>query len=244
MIEIKLSKNYNLKGYTLIEGFPGAGLVGPMAASYIVEKLSMEYIGDISSDSFPPIAAIHNGIPMYTARLYMDEKRKLLVMLAEFTIPTNVVYALGMEIISFIRKYGIKNVISIGGLPMQQPGNNAYIISSDEDFGKQAKKQGIKNIQEGVIAGVSAILLVNAVHYNIPVADILVEVNPAILNPKYAEIAIMTLDKLIGIEIDLRELEKESKVVEAKVKDMLGKAKETHDRYSKSAEPAGPPTYA
>ena len=31
MIEIKLFKDYNLKNYTLIDAFPGVGLVGPMA---------------------------------------------------------------------------------------------------------------------------------------------------------------------------------------------------------------------
>ena len=58
MIEIKLFKEQALKGYTLIEGFPGAGLVGPMASSYIIEKLGMEYIGKIESEQFPPIAVI------------------------------------------------------------------------------------------------------------------------------------------------------------------------------------------
>ena len=42
MIEIKLFKNYNLSGYTLIDAFPGIGLVGPMAGSYMIEKLEME----------------------------------------------------------------------------------------------------------------------------------------------------------------------------------------------------------
>ena len=42
MIEIKLVKDVDMKGATLIEGFPGIGLVGPMAVSYIIDKLNME----------------------------------------------------------------------------------------------------------------------------------------------------------------------------------------------------------
>ena len=38
MVEIKLFKDYNLSGYTVIEGFPSAGLVGPMAVSYMIDK--------------------------------------------------------------------------------------------------------------------------------------------------------------------------------------------------------------
>ena len=58
MIEIRLFKDQNLKGYTFIEGFPGAGLVVPMASSYMIEKLGMEYVGYLNSDMFPPIAAV------------------------------------------------------------------------------------------------------------------------------------------------------------------------------------------
>ena len=31
-----------IKGYTLVEGFPGMGLVGTIAANYLVEKLNFE----------------------------------------------------------------------------------------------------------------------------------------------------------------------------------------------------------
>ena len=41
---VELQKT-SLDGYTLIEGFPGMGLVGTIAAKYIVEKLNYEYIG-------------------------------------------------------------------------------------------------------------------------------------------------------------------------------------------------------
>ncbi|MGC8676479.1 MAG: proteasome assembly chaperone family protein [Candidatus Micrarchaeia archaeon] len=243
MLEIKLFQEKNLKGYTLIEGFPGAGLVGPMAASYIIEKLNMDYIGYIDSDLFPPITAVHDGVPMFTARLYADQKNKLAVVLSEFTIPTNAVHALGLELLSFSRKYGIAKIISIGGMPSQQQSGNAYVIASQKELADKAIKLGIKPIEEGVIAGVSAILLTGAVQLDIPMLDILVEVNPEIMDPKYAEIAIGALNKLLNISIDLTELEKETKEVEAKVREILKKTKETHDHYNKAAEAVEPPTY-
>ena len=243
MLEIKLFKDQNLKGYTLIEGFPGAGLVGPMAASYIIEKLNMQYIGYIDSDLFPPITAVHSGVPMYTARLYADPKNKLVVVLSEFTIPTNAVHALGMELLSFVRKNNIAKIISIGGIPSQQISENAFMIASQQSLIKEGQKYGIKPIEEGVIAGVSAVLLTGASDFNIPMINILVEVNPEIMDPKYAEIAISALNKLLGINIDLKELDKEAKLVEAKVREMLKKTKETHDHYDKAAEAVEPPTY-
>ncbi len=239
MIEIKLFKDRSLKGYSLIEGFPGIGLVGPMAASYMIEKLEMEYIGYIRSDLFPPIAAVHNGIPMNTARIYADTKDKLVVVLSEFTIPTSVVYQLGSELMSFMRKNGIGNIISIGGTPTQKQGPAPYIISSDSAMVKKAAAQGIKRIQEGVIAGVSAVLMTSADEFGITASNLLVEVNPVIMDPKYAKTAIQGLQKLTGLKIDLADLDKETKEVEARVREMLKKAKDTHEHYNEAAAGAG-----
>lgn len=245
MIEIMLHKPMNFKGYTLIEGFPGAGLVGPMAASYMIEKLRMANVGYIESDLFPPIAAVHDGIPMHTARLYADSKNKLLVVFSEFTIPQSVIYQLANEVLSFVRKNGIVKIISMGGMPSQKQTDQAYVISLDQDLLKKATKLGLKQVKEGVIAGVNALLVVGAKEFNIPTITVLVEVNPIIMDPKYAEVAINGLKKLIGIQIDLSELEQESKEVEARIRDIVKKAKDSHEHYNKATEEAsGPPSIA
>ncbi len=244
MIEIVLHEKAELRGYTLVEGFPGAGLVGPMAASYMIEKLSMKNIGHIESDLFPPIAAVHDGLPMHTARIYADAKNKLVVVLSEFTIPQHVIYQLAAELLSFVRKAGISRIVSIGGMPSQKPSDAAYIIASQPSMTKEAAKQGLKPVNEGVIAGVSALLITGAKEFDIPTMDLLVEVNPLIMDPKYAEVAISGLSKLLGIKIDTAELESEAREVEARVRDMVKKAKETHEHYGKSSDEAGPPSYA
>ncbi|MGC8710143.1 MAG: proteasome assembly chaperone family protein [Candidatus Micrarchaeia archaeon] len=244
MIQIKLFGKYNFEGYTLLEGFPGAGLVGPMANSYIIEKLNMEYIGYIESDKFPPITAIHDKIPMFPVRIYKEDKYKLIAIISEFTIPTELIYELGSELMDFIRKNNLSNIISIGGIPTQKPTENAFIISSEKDMLQKASSMGIKPIEEGVIAGVSAILLANATEFKIPVINILVEVDPNIMDPKYAEVAITNLKKITDIDINIDELEKEAKLVEAKVREAMKKTRDSHETYKRASEATGPSMYA
>ncbi len=244
MIQIKLLKEQNLKNYTIMEAFPGIGLVGPMAGSYMIEKLKMEYIGHIESDQFPPITTIHHSIPMFPARIYKNEKLKLLLFMSEFTISPLLVYQLALEILAFARKYGAEKIVSVGGMPAQKPVDTIYIASSNSAILKKAQKMGLKAIEEGVVSGVSAALLVGAAEYKIPAFDILVEVNPSITDPKYAEIAIEGLNKVLDIDIDLSELDKEAKIVEAKIREMLSKVKNTHDQYASSSESTGPSMYA
>lgn len=247
MMEIKLFKNYNLEGYTLIDAFPGIGLVGPMAGSYMIEKLRMEQIGYIDSDTFPPIAAIHEGVPMFPARLYMDKGYKIIVAMSEFVIPATSVYLLSRELLAFIRKSAIARVISISGMPSQKPSDTIFVTSPNPDVMKKAGKLGLKPIEAGVVAGVGAVLMTNAYQYNVTSMNILIEVNPQIMDPKYAELAITGLNKIIDIDVDLKDLDAEAKEVESKIKDMLKKTKESPEHYNKAADAtggAGPSMYA
>ncbi len=244
MIDIKMFKDANLKGYTLIDAFPGAGLVGSMAGSYMIEKLGMEYIGYIESDEFPPIATIHNSMPMFPARIYKSDKSKFIIIISEFTVPSNSIYQLSREIMAFVRKYGISQIISISGMPSQKPSGKVFLASPDPQTVKKATKLGIKAIEDGVIAGVSAVLMTNADQFNIPVMNLLVEVNPTIMDPKYAEIAISGLNKLLDTNIDLRDLEKEAEIVEAKIRGLMKKMKDSHDTYTNATDAAGPSMYA
>ncbi|MDE1855712.1 MAG: proteasome assembly chaperone family protein [Candidatus Micrarchaeota archaeon] len=244
MIEIKLFKDAKLKGYTLLEGFPGAGLVGPMANSYIIEKLQMQYIGHIESDAFPPIAAVHDGMAMFPVRIYKDDKYRLIVIMSEFSIPATMIYELSQELLAFIRKQGIEKVVSIGGMPTLKPINAAYGIATTKELNDKIKSAKINMISEGVVAGVSAILLANGPEYNIPIVDLLVQVDPTIMDPKYAITAITNLKKIININVSTDELEKEAKVIEAKVRDIMKKARDSHESYKNATEAAGPSMYA
>lgn len=244
MIEIKLFKDYDLKGYRMIDAFPGAGLVGPMAGSYIIDKLGMEYIGYIDSDSFPPIAAIHGGKPVFPARVYKDDKYKLVVVISEFIIPSALIYQLSRELLEFIRRYGMRTVLSLSGMPASKPSDTTYITSPDPATIKRAAKLGLKPINEGVVAGVGAVLMINSEQYDVESMNILVEVNPQIMDPKYAENALIGLNKIIDINIDLKDLDEEAKKVEAKIRDMLKKMKESPEHYENAAEATGPSMYA
>ena len=244
MISIKLSKDVNLKGYGLIEAFPGAGLVGSMSGSYIIEKLKMDYIGHIESDLFPPIATIHNGLPMFPARLYKDDNTKTVLIISEFTIPPDAIYQLSMELLNFIRKYGISRIVSISGMPAQKPTNNVYIASPDAATIKKAGSVGIKPIAEGVIAGISAILMTNADQFKIPMMNLLVEVNPTVMDPRYAELAIAGLNKIMNMNIDLDDLEKEAKLVESKIRSLTKKVRDTNETLGGNAPDQGPSMYA
>ncbi len=114
-------------------------------------------------------------------------------------------------------------------MPSQKPKESIYVTTTDKEILKKAIKAGIKPITEGVVAGVSAAILVKASDYDISALDVMVEVDPQITDPIYAELAITGLNKLLDTDIDLAELDKEAKAVEAKIRELMSKVKTSHE---------------
>jgi proteasome assembly chaperone (PAC2) family protein len=46
-IETRKFKDMDLKGGTVLEGFPGIGIVGPIAATYLIDYLEMDQCKDL-----------------------------------------------------------------------------------------------------------------------------------------------------------------------------------------------------
>ncbi len=253
MITFKLDKKIDLEGYTFLEGFPGVGLVGSMTISYIIEKLDMEYIGYLESDDFPPLISIHKNIPISPIRIYVSKKNKLVSIFAEFSIPIGLTHELANKLFSFIKEQKISKIISISGIPVVRNQNNeqdkdmdnneVFFVTSDKNLIKPIEDLKIKPISEGISSGLNALLLFKSLVEKISDISILIPINPSIVDPKYAEIAIKTINKLIELNIDTEELEKEAKSVESKLKTIIAKGKETHDQYKKAIEDAGPSMY-
>ena len=232
MVEIKLLKQIDFSGCTFIEGFPGAGLVGPMAISYIVNKLSMDYVGYVDSELLPPLVSIHNDMPLPPVRLYYSKKYKMAALFAE-TSPNKEasIYHIADSLHEFIKENKFSMTISLSGVPVEKPdGDSVFGIVSLPKLSKTLDDAGIKKIGEGVATGISACLIMRAAIDSTSDINLLVQVNPEMIDPKYAELAIEKMNKILGIDIDVGELDKEAKEVEARVRDLLEKSKESpHD---------------
>ncbi|MEM0154471.1 MAG: PAC2 family protein [Methanothrix sp.] len=262
MLDIKLISDKKIDGYTLLEGFPGVGLVGPMTLSYIIEKLGMDYYGYFESQAFPPLVSIHNSIPMHPVRIYSSQKYKLVAIFAEFAIPSEMIYVMSKKISDFVRENKIKEIISIGGMPSQSisselsetdsekqkedeaQSEKVFAVISNPDMASELKRAGINIISEGVATGISAMLMINATSEKINDTNLLVQVDQRIVDPKYAEIAIKSINKLLDLKIDITELDKEAKVIEAKIRDVIKKNKDSHESYKEATDAAGPSMYA
>lgn len=245
MIEIKMFRKMDLSKYTFIEGFPGIGLVGPMAISYIIDKLSLEYVGYMESTDFPPLISVHDTKPMPPIRVYASQQYKIVTIFAEFAVPLELVYEMTSAVYNFISANRISSIMSISGIPVLSGTalNSAMVVASRDSELKSAMKVGLKPIREGVATGITALLLKRAALDSFPDTSIMVPLEQNVANPKYAKVAIEAVNSLLGLKIDTDELSKEAKEMEEKLKELMKRHAETHESYKKAID-EGPSMYA
>ncbi|MEM2963209.1 MAG: PAC2 family protein [Candidatus Anstonellales archaeon] len=234
-VKIVETKKYSIKNSIIVEGFPGIGLVGTVAASYLVEKLKMEQVGYVTSRAFPPLAAVHNYLPMHPARVYASPSKRIIVILSEFVIPMIKVRNLAEVIFEYAKEKKAREIISLGGITIKGEQDTVYAIASTPSLVKRLSQiKGVSVIKEGATTGVAAVLLSIGAGLGYPVSSLLAEAHAEFMDPKGAAMVIEALNKLVGINVDTSELEREATEIQDKMKELIEKAKSVHNKYKEA----------
>ena len=228
-------KKVDLKDFTLIEGFPGMGLVGTISAKYLTEKLDFKEIGYIESNMFLPIIRVHNGLPIHPSRIYASEKHRLVVLLSEQIIPQLLVDKLAKAIVEWIENKKISRLISLAGIKAmpEKPGKQVvYGIASDEASKKTLEENNVEIIKEGITSGINALILLELKDKNIDAFSLLGNVEIS-ADYKASAMLIEKLAQILKIEVDTKPLMKEAKETEKALLEHLDQLKKTGEEVKK-----------
>jgi uncharacterized protein len=241
------TKPFDLRGYSLIEGFPGMGLVGTISAKYLTEKLEFKEIGYIESNMFMPIIRVHEGLPVHPSRIYINEKYKLVVMLSEQVVPQFFVDKLARAVVQWIESKKISRIISLAGIKAaseeQQEKNTVYGIASDDASKEILRQHNVEIIKEGITSGINALILLELRDKNIDAFSLLGNVDIA-ADYKASALLIQKLSEIIGFEIDTKPLLKEAKETEQAILEHLEQLKKTGEDVQKLEDSQTPSMYS
>tara|TARA_B100000953_G_C18008200_1_gene417203 strand:+ start:790 stop:1548 length:759 start_codon:yes stop_codon:yes gene_type:complete len=225
-IKINQTVDKNLKGSTLIDGFPGVGLVGNIVANFLINNLKLEQIGVIDSDKFPPISVVKEGEPHHPMRLYAGEQicndgkcNQIVICVSEFVPPASVTKELVRCILDWAESRGCNSVISAEGFAKANTESNddnlVYGITSTEGSRKWIKDAEVKSFEFGTIGGVTGVMLNEGCLRNLNVLGLLAEVDKDIPDARAASKIIEAIDKLLlGIDLDPKPLLEEAASLE------------------------------
>lgn len=234
-VEINEVAKLKLKNPVVIEGFPGIGMIGTIGASYLADQLKMTLVGCLSSNEFPPVAAIHNYVPMSPARIYASKEHDLIVLFSEFIIPANIVFELSKTITSYARQNNARAIYSLAGIASPKPGGKIFGVSSTAEMAEFLKSKGVELVKEGATQGVSGVLIAKCASEKVPAANLMVQTS-APLDPAGSARLLGKLSEITGIPMDTAALSKEAKKIEEKMKVALEKMKNMHKGYEEFAD--------
>jgi uncharacterized protein len=218
---MKLNLKKKPKNVTIIEGFPGFGLVATITIEYLIKHLKTEKIGTIEVDELPAITAIHGGKVIEPISLHYDKKHNL-VLVHALNVNKQIEWKMAEMIEELASKLTAKEIISIEGVG--SPNSKSRVFYYDtHDHKKFKDKIGemALPLNEGVVVGVTGALL--SKELKLPMKALFVEAESNLPDSRGAAEIIKVLDAYTTMNVDPKPLLKEANVFEEKLKDILRK---------------------
>jgi hypothetical protein len=226
-----------LRNPVFIEGLPGVGNVGRIAAGYLVEELKAKKFAELYSSHFMPFVLLHQTSVVHVLKnefYYWKAKKKgqrdLIILLGDSqSVDPEGHYEIVEEILKFLSKYKVKEMFTLAGLSIGEQVKEPKVVgaANNEKLVKKYSKFGVdfdRGTRIGTIVGASGLLIGLGKSYKIDGVCLLGETVgfPIIPDPKSAEAVLKVLMKILNIKIDTSKLEKKIKEVE----DFLKRLKE------------------
>ncbi len=201
-----------------IEGLPGVGNVGKVAADFVSYKLEAKRMATIiSSDLLPQVFVDENNY-VYTANNELWYAKDvnghdLLFLEGEFQASTpQGQFELNKYIFDKIIKYDPKTIITLGGYGLGSIVSEPRVIAATNSDTMKTKlekcgAQFVAGEPQGGIVGAAAMFVALACEYDIEAACLMGETSGFIVDHKSARNVVDVLCKFLGIKIDTSEMQ-------------------------------------
>jgi uncharacterized protein len=238
-IEIIEYKELDLSSSLLVVAFPTVGLISSIAGHFIIDSLKLEEIGAITSREFMPATVIHKSRPSPPVRIYAGEKscgpdgscEQLAVIISEFMPPYNIIKPLADKILRWADEKGCKIVVTLEGTHAvgdKKRKFNVYGVGSNSEMKNFLKTYKIDETKEGMITGVTGVLLYEGVLWQRDVICLLSEAHSSYPDSRAAGNLLKKLDVMLPeIKIDPKPLYKEAEKIEEQIKKFMEQSKPT-----------------
>lgn len=209
MANVDVHTPFEMSDPTLVEGLPGAGLVGKIAADHLVEQFDMEWVGSCFCDGLPSVAVYHPGSAktMPPVRIYADETHDLLVLQSDVPVSPTEASAFIDCVVSWLESEGVFPVY-LSGLPGEKEGvPNLYGIGTG-DGGARLDAAGLEPPTEGgLVSGPTGGLIHATNERGVDGVGLIAETEAQFPDPESARVVLKHgIEPLADIEVDASEL--------------------------------------
>lgn len=227
-IVINYLERPKLKDPIFIEGLPGIGNVGKLAAEHLIDELGGKKFAEIVSKYFPPQILVQDGglVKLVNNELWYVQGAgnggvDLIFLVGDFQgMNPEGQYELSDFVVQVLKELGTKRIFTLGGYGVGR------IVEAPKVYGAATDKALIKEMEAyGVvfsrgepgsgIVGASGLLLGLGALHNIQSVCFMGETSGYFVDPKSARAVLEVLTKSLGVTVSFDELEEKAKQIDA-----------------------------
>jgi hypothetical protein len=209
-----------LRNPVLIEGLPGVGNVGKLAAEHLIDELSAQKFADIYSSDFPPQVFVNTDgtIKLVNNELYYHRRTDgsdIILLTGDFQgLSARGQYLLADKVLGMAESFGVTMLYTLGGYGIGIEIDTPRVIGAvtHPELKERLSELGVvfKDEEGGGIIGASGLLLGLGMFRGMEGACLMGETSGYIVDPNSAREVIKVLGALLDIDIDLSGLNKKA----------------------------------
>jgi uncharacterized protein len=224
---IRILEKVELNDPVLVEGLPGVGNVGKLAADYLRDQLKAKPLATIYSKFFPPqvyvseeglIRLVSNDLTYARAR--GAGQRDVLILGGDYQgISPEGQYELTHRVLDYCRSLGVREVFTLAGFAQGHVVERPRVLGAATSLARvEAMKQhGVvfsRNDPGGGLIGASGLFLGLGRTFDMEGVCLMGETSGYFVDPRSAEAVLKVLARALGLEIDFSELESKAKEID------------------------------
>jgi len=234
-------EDIELDAPTLVEGLPGVGLVGKLAADHLVDAFDMVHYGTARCEGLPEIAVYREGDPDVRGpvRLYADAERDLLVLQSDAPVSPQAAESFSGCIVDWFEANDVMPLF-LSGMPSERDEvPSLYGIATGEGAALLSEADVARPTESGAITGPTGALVHEAQRIGLTSVGLVVEADPQFPDPEAASTLLETgVGPLTDVEVDTAKLAEQAEEIRH-TKAHLAQQMQGGGQESTSARPLG-----
>ena len=234
-IEIDEVATPTLDDPVLIEGLPGVGHVGKLAAEHLLEEFDGELVRRVYTTEFPPQVSVDgDGVAELTCAEFHaveTDGADLLVLTGDHQAGSNAGhYTLTTTFLDIAEEFGATRAFALGGVPTGELVEEYTVLGavSDGDLVEGLETVGVEfrpDEPAGGIVGVSGLVLGLGGRRGFDAACLMGETSGYLVDPKSARAVLEVLAARLEFDVGYESLEDRAEEME----EVVGKIREMQD---------------
>jgi len=233
------SEDVALREPTLVEGLPGAGLVGKIAADHLVDRLDMTHYADIRCDGLPEVAVYRGGETglQPPVRLYADGEHDLLVLQSDVPVSPSAASEFATCITGWLDDNGV-TPLYLSGLSAEKEGvPELYGVATGTANDRLEGTDIGPPPEDGLVSGPTGALLHEAGRRGLDGVGLIVQAETQFADPEAARIILVDgVEALTGVAVETDDLVDQAEEIR-QARERLAKRMQEADEESTQAQP-------